>query len=209
MTHANGGDTGQAEAKAADLLQDGRRARAERSRQQIVDALFALVRAGEISPGAARVAETANVSLRTVFRHFEEMDILYREMARQCEEMVMPVLMQPYESADWQGRLRELLARRMGVYEEIMYLRICTETRRFRSDVLMEDFRQMFRRERESIAAMIPDQHRRDESLLAALDVAMSFETYRRLRLETGLPVARARAVIADMLDMILTGAGS
>ena len=59
---------------------DGRMLRGERSRQQIVDALFKLIRAGEMNPGAAQVADAANVSLRTVFRHFEEMDSLRMEM---------------------------------------------------------------------------------------------------------------------------------
>ncbi|RYD83835.1 MAG: TetR/AcrR family transcriptional regulator, partial [Sphingomonadales bacterium] len=55
---------------------DGRRQRSNRSRDQIVRAMIDLVRAGEMQPAAARVAEKANVGLRTVFRHFEEMETL-------------------------------------------------------------------------------------------------------------------------------------
>jgi AcrR family transcriptional regulator len=53
---------------------DGRRQRSSRSRERIVLAMIDLIRAGEMSPAAARVAEKANVGLRTVFRHFEEME---------------------------------------------------------------------------------------------------------------------------------------
>ena len=69
---------------------DGRRLRAERSRERIVDALLKLVQSGEMNPSAAMVAETARVSLRTVFRHFEEMESLYLEMGRVCEARFLP-----------------------------------------------------------------------------------------------------------------------
>ena len=36
---------------------DGRRQRSERSRTQIIDAMFSLIREGDMSPSAARVAE--------------------------------------------------------------------------------------------------------------------------------------------------------
>lgn len=62
-------------------IADGRRKRGDQSRRQIVDAMIELVRSGEMSPSAAQVAERAGVGLRTVFRHFDEMEILYREMA--------------------------------------------------------------------------------------------------------------------------------
>ena len=46
---------------------DGRMLRGERSRQQIVDALFKLIRAGEMNPGAAQVAEAGcHVSMHVV-----------------------------------------------------------------------------------------------------------------------------------------------
>ena len=44
--------------------------------------MLELVRAGAISPNAEEVAERAGVGLRTVFRRFDDMDSLYREMAK-------------------------------------------------------------------------------------------------------------------------------
>ena len=76
-----------------DAASDGRRQRSERSRKDIVAAMFKLIRAGEMNPGAAQVAEAAGVSLRTVFRHFDEMDILYREIAALMEAEVLPIVL--------------------------------------------------------------------------------------------------------------------
>ncbi|MEL6663278.1 MAG: TetR/AcrR family transcriptional regulator [Pseudomonadota bacterium] len=183
---------------------DGRKARSERSRQQIIDALFRLVRSGEVNPSAARVAEQANVSLRTVFRHFEEIDSLYREMVNQCEAHFLPTFMAPFASTDWQERLMELRDRRMKFFEDVLYLRICTEARRYQSDVLMADYKRFFKIERARLESLLPDDIRQDINLMSALDVALCFDTYRRLRQESGMTPEETRAAVASLLDMIL-----
>ena len=186
---------------------DGRRLRAERSRERIVDALLKLVQSGEMNPSAAMVAETARVSLRTVFRHFEEMESLYLEMGRVCEARFLPTFRSPYRARDWQGRLREHLARRVSVFEDVMFLRICTMQRRFRSDVLMEDYHRFLELERTGLEALLPEERLADGEWVAALDVALSFESYRRLRQERGLSPDAAGAALSRMLDMIIAGA--
>ncbi len=55
---------------------DGRRVRGADNRRRIVDALLKLVATGTVSPNAEQVATEAGVALRTVFRHFADMDSL-------------------------------------------------------------------------------------------------------------------------------------
>lgn len=202
--------TGYDQARKADTgLVDGRKARSERSRQQIIDALFKLVRSGKVQPSAALVAETAKVSLRTVFRHFEDMDSLYKEMTTQCETQFLPTFMKPYESPDWKGRLAEQCERRLQCFEDVMFLRTCTEARRHQSDVLAEDHRRFFRLEQSGIEAILPERLKSDISLVASLDVALCFETYRRLRQDTGLSQAQTRAAVSRLLDIIVAETAS
>lgn len=59
---------------------DGRRARGQRSRRQILEALAGLVREGTPAPASRVVAERAGVTQRTLFNHFEQLDDLYAEM---------------------------------------------------------------------------------------------------------------------------------
>lgn len=194
------------EAEIVDVA-DGRRARSERSRQQIIDALFELVQSGEMKPSAARVAESADVSLRTVFRHFEEIDDLYREMAHQCRERLLPAFDKPYKSTKWKDQLFEHAERRIQVFEEIMYLRICTESRRFKSDILMADYQRHFEMEREGLDKVLPNKIKRTRKIVASLDIALCFESYRRLRQESGFSVGETRDSILDLLDMIVANA--
>src|SRR5579875_1476385 len=57
---------------------DGRRARGERTRIKVLEALLALVDEGELHPTAQAVAHRAGVALRTVYHHFEDVEALRR-----------------------------------------------------------------------------------------------------------------------------------
>lgn len=58
---------------------DGRRARRERSREAIIDAVFGLISDGKVPPTVDDVAERAGVSVSSVFRNFDGLDDLQRQ----------------------------------------------------------------------------------------------------------------------------------
>ena len=65
---------------------DGRRVRREQNVEAVVEAMLDLLGEGQLNPGAAAVAERSGVSLRSVFRYFDDMDSLTeRAIARQME----------------------------------------------------------------------------------------------------------------------------
>ena len=65
---------------------DGRLQRSVRSRQIILDAIVSLVEEGNLVPTAQQVARRAGVGLRTVFRHFDDMEALFAEMDRKLAD---------------------------------------------------------------------------------------------------------------------------
>ncbi|WP_415427269.1 TetR/AcrR family transcriptional regulator, partial [Staphylococcus borealis] len=71
---------------------DGRRRRSQDSRARIVQAMLDLVREGDVSPSAELVAARADVGLRTVFRHFSDLDSLYREMSAVISSELMALV---------------------------------------------------------------------------------------------------------------------
>jgi len=52
------------------IITDGRRARGERTRVRVLEALVALAEEGQVRPGAQQVADRAGVALRTVYHTF-------------------------------------------------------------------------------------------------------------------------------------------
>lgn len=187
-------------------VSDGRHQRSERSRQQIIAALFSLIRNGQADPSAASVAEEANVGLRSVFRHFEDMDSLYREMTREIEAQIMPMISKPFVSPCWQEKFAELIHRRSCVFEEIFPLRLSAMSKRFQSQYLAEDHARFVAIERSSVAALIPGDIKGREALVHALDLVLCFEAWHRLRTENGLTVEAAKAVQLTLVNRMIEG---
>jgi AcrR family transcriptional regulator len=165
-----------------------------------------LVRSGDMAPAAARVAEVAGVSLRTVFRHFEEMDGLFREMSEAVEAEIAPLLLEPYLSKSWKGQLSELITRRARVYERVMPLKLAGALRRYQSEFLMEDHNRFLKEERASLRAVLPSAIVSEPALYPALEMTTSFEAWRRLRQDQRLSADRAEAVVRLTVDKLIAG---
>ena len=179
---------------------DGRRQRSRSSRARIVAAMLDLVARGEVSPSAARVAEVAGVGLRSVFRHFADMDALYREMSEAIEAQVLPILLRPPQGEGWKARIGDLAERRAEIFETIMPYRISASLRRFESPYLMQDYRRMLRLEAQTLEAYLPASVQADIAGAQGLGVILSFATWRLLRHDRGLAPSEARAVVQRML---------
>jgi len=192
--------------QAAIADDDGRVRRSARSRDRIVAAMIALIRAGDPNPSAAAVAEAAGVGLRTVFRQFDDMDALYLAISARTEHEVAPILAQPFTAPDWRGRMREMLARRAKVFEHVMPLKIAGALRRHQSPVLAEAQASFVARERASVMAVAPPALAADAERVEALVMATSFEAWRRLREDQGLDPGAAERVTCRLVDLLLSG---
>ena len=183
---------------------DGRRKRSHSSRAKIVKALLDLVEGGTISPSAAEVAEAAGVGLRSVFRHFDDMDSLYREMSDGIEAKVLPMMLKPLEASDWKGRIRELTERRVSVFEAILPFRISASIKRHQSEFLMQSYKRMLRVERQGVEALLPEAVLSDPAQTNAVLAPLSFQTWRLLRHDQELPIATARTVVLRLVEAVL-----
>ena len=179
---------------------DGRMRRSERSRQKIMEAMLALMNEGDFDPNAQVVAERAGVGLRSVFRHFEDMDTLYSDCIAHLEAELMPSVYAPYETNDWRGRLGERIDRRAKLYERIKNVQIAGRIKRYSSPVIAHDLNRTVKLQRSKLEEVLPDSVLSDSNLVEALDVAMSFETYLKLRQDSDLSPTQAKRVIKEMV---------
>ncbi len=179
---------------------DGRRRRSQDSRARIVSAMLELVHAGDITPGAEQVASRANVGLRTVFRHFSDMESLYAEMAQTIEAEMMKVVETPFSGVTWREHLLEMIARRTAVYDRIGPYRRAADVHRHQSRFLQLAHDRVNAVGRELIKREIPADLARDLTLLDTVDLLLSFETWNRLRRDQNLTPRRAREVLEQAL---------
>jgi AcrR family transcriptional regulator len=185
---------------------DGRRRRSQDSRARVVAAMLDLVRNGDVAPSAERVAARAEVGLRTVFRHFKDMDSLYREMSVAVESELATALATPLKGEDWRARLRDLIRKRGAVYETITPYKLASNVHRHQSSFLEAAHDRMVSTARATLVEVLPDQVRKEEAVLAILELLLSFESWSRLRQEQGQSVQRAREILEiGVLRMIDT----
>ncbi len=185
---------------------DGRRRRSQDSRARIVEAMLDLVRAGETSPAAELVAERAKVGLRTVFRHFNDMDSLYREMSAVIEAELQTVIDQPFKSADGYGRMVEMVQRRAGAYERIAPFRRASEVLRQRSQNQAADQARFVAIAREILHREAPPELIEDKARFEALDLLLSFEAWNRLRQEQGLSPRKTVEALETAVAALIKG---
>lgn len=190
-----------------ELSADGRRRRGQDSRARIVQAMLDLVREGHVSPSAELVASRADVGLRTVFRHFKDLESLYREMSGVIEAELLALADTPFKAAAWRDRVLELVERRGWAYERIAPFKRASEVHRHQSSVLALDNARLVAGAREILKRELPAQLAGVRDLFEAIDLLLSFDAWRRLRQEQNLSVEATtdvlQATIAALLDRV------
>lgn len=101
---------------SAEVETDGRIARSGRTREAIAAALLELLEEGVSQPRAQHIAERAEVSVRTVFQHFDDMEGLYSEIVQRQSKRVAPFLVALDESGTTHERARCLIDMRDNMF---------------------------------------------------------------------------------------------
>lgn len=200
------GADGSVDAADAAAVVDGRRARRERNREAVVDALLAYYREGELQPSTDQIAERAGISARSLFRYFDDIDDLCRvAIGRQIAHVGSLFFLDIDPDLDLGDRAAALVAHRLDLYEAMSWVGvvarsrepfqplIAAELRQVRS-VLRTQIRQLFAPELAALGATEADRR------VAAADVLSSFEAYRLMLDDQGLD----RPAIAETLTNTL-----
>ncbi len=190
--------------KAETTETDGRRLRADESRRRIAQAMLDLVREGEVTPSAETVAERAGVGRRTVFRLFNDMEGVYREMHAIMVAKLAPMFAAPFDGATWRERLDEVIERRARMFEEMLPIKSAADAHRYRSAFLQNEHKKLTRLQRQTMLAVLPEAIAAQAERIEALDLALSFEAWRRLRQEQRLPPRQAAVVLRRIVRALM-----
>jgi TetR/AcrR family transcriptional regulator of autoinduction and epiphytic fitness len=188
---------------------DGRTIRAERTRQALVDALFALLDEGELRPTAERIAKRAGVSERSVFQHFPDREALFEAVARQQYERVFSGLEPVDSSRPLPERLDAFVGQRARLLEESSSLRQAAILLEHDSEVVagwLESWRRAAATEVERVFRRELERYERGERavLLGALVSAASGPVWEGYRLHQRMSAERARAAMRRTLAALL-----
>lgn len=183
---------------------DGRQRRSERSREAIVRALFDLVGEGILQPTAQQVAEAAGVGIRSVFRHFADMDSLFAEMDARLQADALPLLRGEPPDGDAAKRARALVDRRIAFFERIAPYKRAGTIQRWRSEFLRGQHGVLVRALRSDLLRWLPELRGAPADGIEALDLVLSFEAWDRLRTDQRLGRDRARDALLRIVLALL-----
>lgn len=179
---------------------DGRFQRSERSREAIVRALDELIEARVFEPTAQQVAERAEVGVRTVFRHFSDMDTLYTELNDRLQERAAVHLVGAPQQGDLSDRVAGLIESRARLFALIEPYRRATAIQRWRSEYLQKQHKHFVRILRTDLHRWLPELSDAEPDLAESLEVLTAFETWDRLREDQRLSPKRTRAVLTQLI---------
>jgi AcrR family transcriptional regulator len=183
---------------------DGRVLRGERNREAIVAAMFALVGEGALAPTAEQVATRAGVGLRSVFRHFTDMESLYSALDARLRQEAQPILADREPRGARADRARALVQQRARLYERIAPYKRAANLARQRSPFLNAQHRALVATLRADLLRWLPELARAPRDVFAAIELATSFEAWDRLRGDQALSPARAQASVEASVHALL-----
>jgi AcrR family transcriptional regulator len=174
-----------------------------------VQALFDLVGSGVLQPTAQQVAEKAGVGIRSVFRHFADMESLFVEMDARVQAQTVPILRADPSPGTVTARARALVERRIAFFERIAPYKRAGAVQRWRSAFLQRRHGSLVRGLRADLLRWLPELRRAPADLVEALDLVLSFEAWDRLRTEQKLGRDRTRdALVYAALALLASDPG-
>ncbi len=180
---------------------DGRRARGERTRKAIVDAVLVLVKAGDPTPTAAAIARRAKVSVRSIAQHFPTRAALFAAASSSYHGRPSPP--EPAPSGSPTGRLVALITQRGDELEQSRPVRASAARFADQFEVVAAAVAESAERRRGVVARVFAAETAHDRELLELLDLVLGGRVWDALR-ERGIPPARARALVERLARALL-----
>jgi TetR/AcrR family transcriptional regulator of autoinduction and epiphytic fitness len=185
---------------------DRRIERANRTRDNVVDALLALIEEGNLRPTAREIASRAGVSLRSLYVHFDDVEALFHAAAIRHGLRVQENRGELVTTGSFEERLAAFIDRRIQHYQSDRNVRQAALLQEPFSPALhsiLEAAREAGRAELDKVFA--PELSGRDgPNRRAALDVVTHPASWKVMRSQHGLDVETARALVARMVRDVL-----
>jgi AcrR family transcriptional regulator len=188
---------------------DGRRLRSERTKQYIIEAYLALLRANPRAPTASQIAERAGYSVRSLFERFPDLLSLSLAAADFAFAQANSQATIRNANADRATRIRTQVETRAQTCEDWLPLWRALVL----NQQLSEELRLRIRRVREAMMARVVLMYRAEletlepverRRILIAVEALTDFESWARMRETAALSFEEACTVWIRAIDRLL-----
>jgi len=190
---------------SAIVLVDGRRQRGERTRQAIIDAVLSLQEEGVLVPTAQQISDRAGVLIRSFFRHFDDMETLFKAADDQLRDSYEALFIGGDRQGSLSERVHRAVERRSAAFEQLKNLMLGTKALLWRYETLRKNYARNQKGLRKDLEAWLPELNGLPEVECESVHAIASFEMWNRLRSEQGLSEQASISVIQSMLVRLLT----
>ncbi len=179
---------------------DGRRQRGERTRLAIIEAALSLQEEGVLVPTAQQISDRAGVLIRSFFRHFEDMETLFKAVDDHLRDSYEALFLGGDRGGSMEERVSRAIERRSDAFERLKNLMLGTKAQLWRYEMLRSNYARSQRGLRKDLEQWLPEISNLPESSRESIDAIASFEMWHRLRAEQGLTRADSAAIIQSLL---------
>ena len=177
---------------------DGRLRRSAESQQKIIMATIALIKEGDLMPSAQDVAIRAGVGLRSVFRHYNDMETLFvlinRQLIAQYNSRISTPLVDMSQSVD--ARLNDLINIRLSIYEVEQNIFRTTLAQQWRYGVLRENYNRLLKSFDKHALKVLPEIKKHDSDQQFVILGLLSFEFWDLNTRQRGLSFGKVKKLI-------------
>lgn len=188
------------------MSDDGRSARRDRNRTAVLDAVLELYAEGKLVPGAPEVAERSGVSLRSLYRYFDDADELVRAaIARHLERLAPLEVIPAIGQGPLEDRIESMVRHRLALYAAAAPVFRVSRARAAVAPLLAEQLE----RRRRQLRGQVEEQFEPElasmagadrRAVTAAVDALLQFDGLELLCHDQGL----SSAVVGDVLRRAL-----
>ncbi len=191
--------------KSAEPVQeDGRKARGERMRASILRTTIAMVMEGNLVPSAKQISDRAGVNMRSVFRHFDDMETLHSMFDQMMDEEYPIPALEIEQSASLAERIHRVVEHRAAIWETRGNVVLSAHAQFWHSKALRKNYARHQSNLRKELAEALPELKDADRTIRESANAVTSFEMWNRLRRHQGLGIEAATTVLGSMLRAML-----
>ena len=183
---------------------DGRRQRGERTRQAIIEAALSLQEEGVLVPTAQQISDRAGVLIRSFFRHFDDMENLFKAADDQLRDSYEALFIGGDRQGSLSERVHHAVERRSAAFEQLTNLFLGTKAQLWRYDMLRNNCARNQKGLGEDLEARLPELNGLPDVECESVHAIASFEMWNRLRSEQGLSEKASISVIQSTLISLL-----
>ena len=184
---------------------DGRRQRGERTRQAIIEAALSLQEEGVLVPTAQQISDRAGVLIRSFFRHFEDMETLFKAADDQLRDSYEALFIGGNRQGSLAERVHGAVERRSAAFEQLTNVFLGTKAQLWRYEMLRKNYARNQKGLRKDLEAWLPELNGLPEVECESAHAIASFEMWNRLRSEQGLTEQASISVIQSTLISLLS----